>query len=147
MQDSEECLNDTYLGAWNSIPPNRPRILQAFLSTIMRHIAIDRYRKKHNKKAIPPALAVSLQDLEGYVLENDSNYTDRDAKALADVISAWIGTLSERQRYIFMSRYYDARSIVEIANIMDCSKSTVNAEISQIKRSLKQALAKEGYVV
>lgn len=147
MQDSEECLNDTYLGAWNSMPPNRPRILQAFLSTITRHLAIDHYRRKHSKRAIPSALAISLTDLEGYALEKNSVYSERDARELASVISAWLRTLSERQRYIFMSRYYDARSIVEIAQIMGCSKSTVNAEIAQIKKSLKAALEKEGYTV
>lgn len=147
MQDSEECLNDTYLGAWNSMPPSRPRILQAFLSIITRHLALDRYRKKHSKHAIPPAMSISLTDLEGYALDNNSVYTEQDARNLAGVISAWLRTLSERQRYIFMCRYYDARSIVEIAQIMGCSKSTVNAEIAQIKKSLKQALEKEGYTV
>ncbi len=147
MQDSEECLNDTYLGAWNSIPPNRPRILQAFLSTITRHLAIDQYRRKHGKSAIPSALAISLTDLEGYALDNNSIYSEQDARELASVISAWLRTLSERQRYIFMSRYYDARSIVEIAQIMGCSKSTVNAEIARIKKSLKATLEKEGYTV
>ncbi len=147
MQDSEECLNDTYLGAWNAMPPNRPNVLQAFLSTIARHLALDRYRKKHSKHAVPPAMAISLTDLEGFALENNSTYSEQDARELADVISTWLRTLTERQRYIFMSRYYDARSIVEIAQIVGCSRSTVNAEIALIKASLKKTLEKEGYTV
>ena len=54
MQDSEECLNDTYLDTWNAIPPERPRVLQAFIGRITRNLAIDRYRAKHRKKAVPP---------------------------------------------------------------------------------------------
>lgn len=147
MQDSEECLNDTYLGAWESMPPHRPNVLQAFLSTITRHLAIDRYRKKHTKKAIPPAFVAPLSDLEG-VLSNDfASYDERAARELSDVISAWVRTLDERKRYVFMSRYYDARPIEEIAQTLGCARSTVNADIAYIKTSLKATLEKEGYTV
>ena len=147
MQDSEECLNDTYLGAWESMPPHRPNVLQAFLSTITRHLAIDRYRKKHTKKAIPPAFVAPLSDLEG-VLSNDfASYDEREARELSDVISAWVRTLDERKRYVFMSRYYDARPIEEIAQTLGCARSTVNADIAYIKTSLKATLEKEGYAV
>lgn len=147
MQDSEECLNDTYLGAWESMPPHRPNVLQAFLSTITRHLAIDRYRKKHTKKAIPPAFVAPLSDLEG-VLSNDfASYDEREARELSDVISAWVRTLDERKRYVFMSRYYDARPIEEIAQTLGCARSTVNADIAYIKTSLKATLEKEGYTV
>ncbi|MBE6676168.1 MAG: RNA polymerase sigma factor [Ruminococcaceae bacterium] len=146
-QDSEECLNDTYLSAWDSMPPHRPNVLQAFLSTITRHLAIDRYRRKHTKKSIPPAFVSPLSDLEGFALGDDSFYSEREASALAEVISAWLRTLDERKRYVFMSRYYDARPIEEIAQTLGCARSTVNADIAFIKTSLKQALAKEGYTV
>ncbi len=147
LQDSEECLNDTYLDTWNSIPPNRPRVLQAFLSTITRHLAIDRYRNKHNKKSIPPAMAISLEDLSGMQLEDDDAYVEEQARDLAGVISAWLRTLSERQRYVFMSRFYDARTIEEIAAKLGCSRTTVYTEINFIKTSLKARLEKEGYTV
>lgn len=146
MQDSEECLNDTYLDTWNSIPPHRPKLLQAFLSTITRHLAIDKYRQKHAKKSVPPAFSVPLSDLEYSLHENDA-YTQAEASALADVISTWMRTLSERRRYVFMSRYYDARPIEEIAQVLGCTRSVVNADIAYIKTSLKAALEKEGYTV
>lgn len=147
MQDSEECLNDTYLGAWESMPPHRPNVLQAFLSTITRHLAIDRYRKKHTKKAIPPAFVAPLSDLEGVLSDDFASYDEREARELSDVISAWVRTLDERKRYVFMSRYYDARPIEEIAQILGCARSTVNADIAYIKTSLKATLEKEGYTV
>ena len=147
MQDCEECLNDTYLETWNVIPPQRPRILQAFLSTIMRNLAIDKYRYKNRQKSIPPAFTVSMQDLEGWALEEQIDYTKEESQALATVLSAWLTTLNERQRYIFMSRYYDTKPIVEIAKRLGVSRSTVNYEIAEIKKSLKAALIKEGFTV
>ena len=64
-RDSEECQNDTYLGAWNAIPPTRPLVLSAFLVQIMRRIAINRYREKTSKKRIPSELTVALEDVQG----------------------------------------------------------------------------------
>ena len=58
--DSEECLNDTYLGAWNSIPPNRPNLFLVFLSKIMRNVAVDKFRSNRAKKSIPSSLVQSL---------------------------------------------------------------------------------------
>lgn len=146
-QDSEECLNDTYLHAWNAMPPQRPRVLQAFLATVTRHLAIDKYRHRHGRKSVPSAFTISLQDLEGFDLENTGMYTEQQARELASVISAWMHTLDERTRYIFMSRYFEARPIDEITQLLGCSRSTVNAEIAYIKASLRQALEKEGYTV
>ena len=65
MQDCEECLNDTYVETWNAIPPQRPRVLQAFLGSIMRNQAIDKFRQRHRKKSIPPCFLSSFEDLKG----------------------------------------------------------------------------------
>ena len=65
MQDCEECLNDTYVETWNSIPPQRPRVLQAFLGSIMRNQAIDRFRQRHRKKASRHAFFPRLRILRG----------------------------------------------------------------------------------
>jgi RNA polymerase sigma-70 factor (ECF subfamily) len=147
MQDSEECLNDTYLDTWNAIPPERPRVLQAFIGRITRNLAIDRYRAKHRKKAVPPCFIASLEDLQGWALEDDDYASKQEAQILADVISAWLRTLSERKRYVFFARYYDAQTTQDIAQVLGVARSTVNADIAFIKTSLKQALQKEGYTV
>ena len=146
MQDSEECLNDTYVDAWNAIPPQRPRVLKAFLGTITRHLAIDKYRRAHSKKSIPQAFVAPLSELDGMIADTD-DYSMAQARELAEVISAWIRTLDERKRYVFMSRYYDARPIDEIARVLGCSRNTVNKDIAHIKTSLRAALEKEGYTV
>ena len=145
-EDSEECLNDTYMGAWNAIPPQRPLNLKAFLTTIAHRVAINRYNKIKMQKRIPSNLTSALEELD-YMLEGDSMDSEMDAKRLGEIISAYLKTLSKRQRYIFMSRYYMAEPIEKIASDISVSKSTVNKEIVSIKEGLKNALEKEGYKV
>ena len=145
--DSEECLNDTYIGAWNSIPPAKPTLLQAFLATIMRRTAIDCYKTRKRQKRMASELTVSLSEVEDFIAHDDDLYAQTDAKELGRVISDFVRSLSDRRMYIFMSRYYFARPIGEIAKLLDCSESTVNKEISAIKRALKEKLEKEGYSV
>ncbi len=143
--DSEECLNDTYLGAWNAIPPARPSVLQAFLATIMRRTAIDRYRANKSQKYIASELAVSLSEVEEFIDDGQDVYSEDSARELGRIISDFVRALPDRRMYIFMSRYYTAHPIREIARLLGCSNSTVHKEIAAIKRDLKQKLENEGY--
>ena len=144
-QDCEECLNDTYLEAWNAIPPTRPKVLQAFLATIMRRTAIDRYKTGKRQKRIDSELTVALSEVEEFLADGSDPAAELDAHELGRVISEFIRALPKRRMYIFMSRYYTARPIGEIARLLGCSESTVNKEIAAIKRDLKEKLEKEGY--
>ena len=144
-RDCEECLNDTYLGAWNAMPPARPKVLQAFLATIMRRTAIDRYKAGKRQKRIDSELTVALSEVEEFLADGSDPATELDARELGRAISEYIRSLPRRRMYIFMSRYYTARPIGEIAKLLGCSESTVNKEIAAIKRDLKEKLEKEGY--
>ena len=144
--DSEECLSDTYIGAWNSIPPARQTLLGAFLVTILRRTAIDCYKARKRQKRIASELTVSLSEVEDFIADDDM-YSETDEKELGRVISDFVRSLSDRRMYIFMSRYYVARPIKEIANLLGLSESTVNKEIATIKRDLKEKLEKEGYAL
>ncbi len=145
--DSEECLNDTYVGAWNSIPPARPNVLKAFLAAIMRRTAIDCYKAGKRQKRVASELTVSLSEVEDFISDGDDVYSETESKELGRIISDFVRSLSERRMYIFMSRYYVARPIKEIARLLGCSESTVNKEIAVIKRDLKEKLEKEGYTL
>ena len=144
-QDCEECLNDTYIDAWNSMPPSKPALLQAFLATIMRRTAIDRYKSRKRQKRIASELTVSLSELEEIIADESDNSAQTDE--LARLLSDFVRSLPDRRMYIFMSRYYFARPIGEIASLLCCSESTVNKEIAAIKRELKEKLMKEGYTL
>ena len=144
--DCEECLNDTYLDAWNTIPPERPAVLKAFLAIIMRRRVIDRYKAEKRKKRIPSELTVSLSELE-FALSDDTPQSELEAEELCRIISDFVRSLPERRAYIFMSRYYAARPIREIANKLCVSESTVNKELALIRQSLRKMLESEGYFI
>jgi RNA polymerase sigma-70 factor (ECF subfamily) len=144
-QDCEECLNDTYIGAWNSMPPSKPALLQAFLATIMRRTAIDCYKARKRQKRVASELTVSLSELEEIIADDSDSSAETDE--LARLLSDFVRSLPDRRMYIFMSRYYFARPIGEIASLLCCSESTVNKEIAAIKRELKEKLMKEGYTL
>jgi len=145
--DCEECLNDTYLGTWNAIPPQNPRVLKAFLTVIMRRIAINRYHSNLRKNVVPSELTVSLSEIEDFISGNDDVSAEFDAERLGRVISDFVRSLSERKQFIFMSRFYVADSIDTIASDLRLSRSMVNKELAAIKIALKEKLESEGYSI
>ena len=145
--DSEECLGDTYLKTWNAIPPTRPRILQAFLTTVLRRCAINRYHKRARKGVIPSEMTVALSEIENCLADEDNVDETIEAKRLGEVISDFVRSLDRRKRYIFMSRYYLAEPIDKIASELMVSRSTVNKDIAYIRDALKEKLISEGYSI
>ena len=145
--DCEECLNDTYLGAWNAIPPTRPNALKAFLTVIVRRIAIKRYRRNLKKSNVPSELTVSLSELEDIIVGDEDIASDFDADRLGRVISDFVRSLSERRQFIFVSRYYASEPIDSIASDLNLSRSMINKELAAIKTALREKLESEGYNV
>lgn len=141
--DCEECLNDTYLAAWNAMPPAKPNALKAFLTTIVRRIAINRYHSnlRHSE------MTVSLQELEDFLSDDARVDSQLDAKELGRVISGFVRSLPQRRRFIFMSRYYAAEPIATIARDLNLSRSMVNKELAAIRKALKEKLESEGYSI
>lgn len=142
--DCEECLNDTYLGVWEAIPPTKPSSFQAFLTTVARRTAIKRYRRNLRKGRVPSELTVSLAELEEVIAVEDTLDAQMDATRIASVIGSLVWRLSERKRFIFMSRYYTASPIDVIAADLGVSRSTVNKELAAIRKALRTMLESEG---
>ncbi len=145
-QDCEECLNDTYVRTWNSSPPARPDSLQAFVISIMRRTALNRYKADRRQKRVPSEMVSSLSDLDDMLADSDAFYTEQQASELGALLTDFTNTLSDRRAYIFMSRYYLCRPISQIAEKLGCSQSTVNKEIAAMKKELRQLLESEGYL-
>ena len=145
--DCEECLNDTYLGAWNAIPPTRPNVLKAFLTTIIRRTAMKRYQHKNRQRAVPSEMTVSLSELEAFVSGDGDVEADFDAERLGKIISDFVRSLGKRRQFIFMSRYYAADSIDVIARDLKLSRSMINKELAAIRSDLAKTLEKEGYSI
>lgn len=135
--DCEECQNDTYLGVWNAIPPTRPTVFPAFITQIMRRVAINRYKEKTSKKRIPSELTVSMEDVNAILHSDISVAAEYEAAEVGKLINNYVRSLSERQRYIFIDRFYLAESVETIANDLSISVPTVYREIEKIKQGLK----------
>lgn len=145
--ECEECLNDTYLGAWNSMPPSKPNVLKAFLTIIARRTAIKRFHSNSRKKIIHSEMVVSLSELEDFIASDQDVSAHFDAKRLGKLISDFVRSLPERKQFIFMSRYYVAESIDTIATELNLSRSTINKELAAIRSALKSKLESEGYLI
>lgn len=146
-EDAEECVNDTYLSAWNSIPPTRPKSLRAFLTIIMRRISINKYHANRKSGNIPSELTVSLCELENFLEDSYGEENEIDTYLLGRVISDFVRALSKRDRYIFMSRYYMSNTVDKIAKDLSLSRSAVNKILARIRCGLKEKLESEGYTV
>ena len=145
--DCEECRNDTYLRIWNSIPSEKPTAFSAFVIRIMRRIAIDRYRMKSSKRRIPSQLTVSIEDLKHSISNELSVEEAYNVKVVGELITNYIRGLNDRQRYIFMDRYYMAEPVEKTAADLSISVRTTYREIEKIKQGLKEYLEGNGVYV
>ncbi len=140
-QDSEECVNDTYLAAWNAMPPHKPQRLSTFLGKLTRNISLSRYRRDHAEKRVPATELILEEALE---LIPDGGDTSSDSEAISLALSDFLGTLTKRQRIIFLRRYYYMCGISEIADSLSLSESNVKTILSRIRKNLRAYLEKEG---
>ena len=144
--DSEECLNDTYFGTWNAIPPAKPTFFQVFLSKIMRNTAVVRYKKNHAKSRVPSEMTVSLDELDGCIPYEPSVADDYEVYRLSRLLSDYLRKMPEKRAFIFVCRYYCADRIMDIASMLHVSESTVYRELDEIKKGLHEILIKEGFI-
>ena len=143
--DCEECLNDTYLDTWNCIPPTRPRSFQAFISKIMRNVAVSKFRRNNADKRIPSSMTVSLEEMEGCVAYNSSVDEEYAIKELTRILNKYLRELSERDATIFISRYYYSDSLKDLSEMLGVSERTVSRILLKLRQDLKQLLDEEGY--
>ena len=145
--DCEECQNDTYLDVWKAIPPTRPTVFPAFITKIMRRIALDRYKEKTAKRRIPSEYTVSMEDIKDTLHSNETVDSEYAVEELGKIISDYVRSLTDRQRYIFIDRFYLAEPVETIASDLAISVPTVYREIDKIKQGLKTYLeSNEVYV-
>ena len=144
-QDAEECVNDTYLGVWNAIPPHRPDSLPAFLVTLARRAAISRLRAENRAKDVPREHLLALEELEEILPDRGSPEGEVIAKELAASISAFLKTQPARRRAVFLYRYYASCSVEEISRRLSLGRSTVEKDLKKTRDALKKQLEREGY--
>lgn len=143
--DCEECLNDTYLGTWNRIPPQRPDIFQVFLSRIMRNTAVDKYRERIAAKRVPSELTASLSELDEAIPYDESLNEEIFVKEAIKVLNTYLLELPDKERFVFVCRYYYADSIPQISKMMQVSERTIFRMLAETRNKLKNKLEEAGF--
>ena len=146
QEDSEECVNDTYLRAWNAMPKERPAILSAFLGAITRNLSLDRYRKNHSAKRGGKEVAFVFDELIDCVSKEDG-LQSLEEKELVESLNCFLKGLRQEQRVLFLRRYWYMDSIAEIAARYSMSESKVKSILFRTRKKLWEQLQKEGYVL
>lgn len=140
-EDVEECVNDTYLGAWNSMPPHRPTMLPTFLGKITRNLAINRHRHNKAQKRSGNLQAV-LEELGECVADSPEQVLD--ARMLGQALNGFLATLPERKRSILLCRYWYADSVGDIARRFFMTEGAVTMQLKRLRQQLRKYLEERG---
>ena len=144
MQDAEECESDTYLAAWNVIPPQKPTLLGAFLGRITRNLSLKKLRSNTAAKRGGNEAILSLEELSDCIPAGKSFDETLQAQELADIISNFLRSLSKTEQKIFVVRYWYCASIQEIAVDFGFTQSKVKMMLLRTRTQLREHLIKEG---
>ena len=144
-EDSRESVNDTYLAAWNSMPPHRPGVLSAYLAKITRRISIDRFRYRNRDRRRESEYSVSLSELGDCVSGGNTTEEIVNVRLLADAIGVFLRLQSEEARNAFIGRYYFLDSVKEVAAYCGMSESKCKTLLHRTRLGLKEYLRKEGF--
>ena len=143
-EDAKEIVNDTYLKAWNTIPPNRPDPLKPYVGMISRHLSLDRYEEYHTQKR-GGQVPLVLEELAECIPDNDSQEDIGESVALKDALAKFIRSLPDKTQMIFLRRYWYASSVAEIAEEYGMRENSVNVLLHRTRKKLKVHLQKEGF--
>ena len=147
IEDCRESVNDTYLAAWNSMPPNRPSILSTYLGKITRRISIDIFRKKNCEKRRASEYALSLDELQECVPGGNLPEEELEVKMLAKAINEFLRLQSDDARNLFIGRYYFLDSLRDVARYCGMSESKAKTILYRTRCNLKAHLEQEGFVL
>lgn len=142
-EDSEECVNDTYLKAWNAIPPHRPENLAAYLGKITRNLAIDRYHQQSAQKRGGGQAELVLEELRTVLPQSSQSDEIADEIALTDALNRFLSRLQPTARRIFLMRYWHTYSVKEIARQLGIGESRVKMSLLRARNRLKEMLEEE----
>lgn len=143
-QDVEECLNDAYLSVWNTIPPQKPENLSAFIGRITRNLALNRYRNAHAQKR-GGNVSFVLCELSQVVSGNPTPEQELQHQELTASINAYLASLPQWKRYIFVRRYWYADSVSQIAKYCGKTESYVSMTLTRLRRQLQKHLTERGF--
>ncbi|MBR3823564.1 MAG: sigma-70 family RNA polymerase sigma factor [Lachnospiraceae bacterium] len=145
LSDAEECENDTYVSTWNAIPPTRPNVFSAFLTKIVRNIALNRYEYNKARKRFNADLV--LEELEGCVAGKDTVESAYEEGVLARILDEFLEKLPKEKRVMFVRRYWYSDSVKDIAKRLQISESKVKTTLFRTRNELQDYLSARGITV
>ena len=144
--DAEECVNDTYLNAWNAIPPARPSALRAWLGRIARNLSLDRWRRDRTERR-GGGMEVLLGELADCVPAPDSVQRTAEVRELSELISRWLWSLGEESRTLFVRRYWNGDSVKSLAQELGMQPNALTKRLLRLREGLRAYLESEGVAV
>lgn len=144
--DAEETVNDTYMGAWNSIPPHRPAMLSTYLGKITRRLALKRWTANRTQKRGGSEIALALEELAGCIPSDFDVESRINEDELTQILNDFVRNLPNPESHVFLCRYWYLNSIEAIARRFDFSQSKVKSMLSRTRKKLYAHLQKEGYL-
>ena len=143
-EDAKETVNDTYLKAWNTMPPQRPNHLKAFLGRITRQLSINRLEHNSAKKRAGSQYQLALDELSECISQSQEDFAD--TIALRDALNQFLHSLPPEARRVFIRRYWHLHSVAEIASDFSMSESKVKSILMRTRKKLKQHLTEGGFL-
>ena len=146
-EDAEECVNDTYLKAWNAIPPQRPSVFSSFLGRITRNLSLDRYKARKTQKRSGDETALLLSELDECIRSGSNVEDEAESEAVAKMIDEFLSRIEKNDRLFFVRRYWYADSIAAIAARFAVGESKVKTSLFRTRNKLKNYLESEGVTI
>ena len=143
QSDAEECVNDSYLGVWNAIPPTKPNPLLTFVLKIVRNVSLNRYYKNNAQKR-NSTYDLAVEELSEVIAAPDSVESIVEMKELTADIEEFLSSLSTKNRVIFMRRYWFFDSYEQIAKRVGISEKNVSVKLTRLRKQLKDYLSERG---
>lgn len=144
-EDAEECVNDAFYKAWGMIPPHEPEMLSSFLGKITRNLAINRFRQRNTEKRGGGDTPLAFEEMSELISDSSGIENEAEQRELLSEVDRFLKKLPERNRNIFICRYWYCDSISDLAHEFELSESNVSAILSRTRKKLKDHLKKRGY--
>ncbi len=142
-EDADECVNDTYLAVWNSIPPGNPDSLRAFLGRITRNLSVSRYRAHRSQKRYSGMNAI-FDELSECIPSANGTEQIIDSIQLSALLNRWLDSLSDDDCALFIRRYWFGESVEQLARARRSSSNSTSQKLSRLRKKLRQLLRSEG---
>ncbi len=146
-EDAAECVNDTWLRAWEAMPPRRPSRLDTFLGRLTRNLSLDRWRARRARKRGGGQVELALHELEECLPSGDRPERALEAKTLAESLDRFLEALPREKRVLFIQRYWYLRPVEELAALHGMGKNTAASTLFRLRAQLREHLEREGFTV